>query len=101
MPKRIRKRLLKKKKKEVIDKNVIDKNDFEKYLQTADNADEIMRKYNMIKTANPNYMPPKFIPRSGYWDECAQPMDFNDLPMHVDPRNIPWWTYISQVINNE
>ena len=49
-----------------------------------------------IKLLDPLWSPPHYSPREGYWDENAQPLDVDNIPLNCDPLNYPFfyhWGY--------
>ena len=64
-------------------------NDTEKLLKWQD---KMIRAYRKMIIIDSNYSPPyESNLDTPYWDECTQPMDMDEVPATVNPKNFLFW----------
>uniref|UniRef100_A0AAU8GBP2 Uncharacterized protein n=1 Tax=Faxonius propinquus nudivirus TaxID=3139431 RepID=A0AAU8GBP2_9VIRU len=78
-------------------------NNLKKYIKDNNDIDyRILDKYcEILYKRYPEYNPPHYIPRPGFWDENAQILIGDSIPLHVDPKNYYFYYYQNRKLMSE
>lgn len=63
------------------------------FIEKNTKLNPVLERYcEVLYNVNPEYKPEHhYPPREGYWDENAQLQQGADIPIHIDPRNYPYY----------